>query len=460
MFIYKKSFFKIITLAGVVFSFSFFIFNISFANFTQSVAATSTPLGGRTMNQFLGSFESGQTINSFSITQTVPTAYTLANLSLLTCFGGTFTNPGQVCSSGNIGQLQSLNNFFATSTVPTVYTFSFSLATTTNIANDYILSSGGLMGYIWGSNNPNSWPTGNANFSDVEDYNIKDIYFELGTNITPGGAFSSNISLLNPEDEEVLNNNLFDWVVEYSFSTTTLAYQGSFDPRIIVYMGTSLSSALAKNKAHDFGPANSGGTFTPFYSSSGDALTQGDWYAFASIEAYDETNLRFYTIDSSSVNQFTITGIFTEIPTPSASSTFPTPEPISDTCEIQVIFSAGVFSCIRELIVDVADFLFFPHQTTLDLLTDNLDLFKFVFPFNIFFDFQQTAIAALNNNASSTSLTSTFVLRTPRGNANIDILTPTMLEDTIGTTTTNKLFEIETNLIWLGTGLAILALFL
>lgn len=90
---------------------------------------------------------------------------------------------------------------------------------------------------------------------------------------------------------------------------------------------------------------------------------------------------------------------------------------------------------------------FQPHQSTFTKISENFQVLKSLFPFNIFFNFLEVSKNALSQNQTGQNLSINFPIID-----SVDILTPTILNDTIGSETKNKLFEIQSNLMWLGIG--------
>jgi len=103
--------------------------------------------------------------------------------------------------------------------------------------------------------------------------------------------------------------------------------------------------------------------------------------------------------------------------------------------------------------------LLLPHRFTIGDLIDQFAETKKVFPFNVFFDFNditQTAIAS-STNMTGTSLTLNLAIP-GQSASNVSLLTPTLLEDNVGSSTKNQIFTLLENGIWLLTAIGIIFL--
>jgi len=91
------------------------------------------------------------------------------------------------------------------------------------------------------------------------------------------------------------------------------------------------------------------------------------------------------------------------------------------------------------------DILFRPSDSSRSNIQLALNAFTGLFPFNLFFDFQDSTQSVLDSSigggGSNFSVTLPII-------GSVQILTPTIIEDKFGSTTKNKLFEVQRNIMW------------
>lgn len=128
-----------------------------------------------------------------------------------------------------------------------------------------------------------------------------------------------------------------------------------------------------------------------------------------------------------------------------------------ETCVGTGVFSATVlddFFCgVRNIFRYVGNNILQPHAAVKNTFKTALQNFQSVPPFSFVYETKNVLEAAIEN-ATTSAATVTIPIY---GHGNFTILTPTTLEDIAGTTTTQAIFDTLENMIWLGTGIIIVA---
>lgn len=95
--------------------------------------------------------------------------------------------------------------------------------------------------------------------------------------------------------------------------------------------------------------------------------------------------------------------------------------------------------------------LFQPSDTALNRIQNNIGLFKNLFPFSIYFTFNTAVQDSINENiATSTYPSFTLDLSGFLALPPMTILSPTGMEDLLGTDLKNQVFNVQKNIMWLG----------
>jgi hypothetical protein len=189
--------------------------------------------------------------------------------------------------------------------------------------------------------------------------------------------------------------------------------------------------------------------------------TAGDpvWYARASLVEGTQT------IATSSLISFTVRYL-DGLLIPGSGDIAPTdPAIIQRLAEDCSAFSGGLFSssslaALSCYAKDWAHYVFvelwFYPQMSTGFLTDSWEEFQDTFPFSVFFTVQDSLESAATTTAGSYELSFAF----GGGAATVNLLNSSTLENAVGSTTKNLIFNIEKSIIWLGTAAAIIFLIL
>lgn len=468
----NKKEFIIPTIVGSVLAFSFFFF--SFKNVKAETISFQQIVTSTTTSNNLSGFQSlgipsvlGQTINTVQLIfkNLDQSNNSISRINLGIC--STQWTDQNICAatgnaSGDLGTIAG-NNIQTnigtyTDYQPVNFTFSATTTKTGYYKFEWLPVSFGNYTKL-GSSNLNSYPEGQwrvfpaVNYQD--DVSVKDLYFKIGNNLE---LLSSNfIRITYPHNGEVVGNFPY-WFVDYAIATTTdPAFPGfPINPiQINVQYATStnaLGTSLAYTDGFDVLFLENGTASTTIARQG--ALPIGDYYAQGFITSTNRTTGVAYVIATSTIISFTM-----------ASSTpgnlpwldFPLNNIATTSTDFfvrcnEVMGNDNIFlSFWGKGFCNAMKFLFQPTQGFMDDLKFRLLGFTNIFPFSIVFSFNQTMQQAVNVTPQGESLS----IQLPTG-ASVTILSPTILEDTIGLSTKNKIFEIQKNLIWLATGLLIL----
>lgn len=173
---------------------------------------------------------------------------------------------------------------------------------------------------------------------------------------------------------------------------------------------------------------------------------------------------------------FSITGAFTQntgsfnpfVPNPFASTTDPNATSsifFVDCSEYAnvTLFSSGTFAnayCLtQKATMWTLGKLITPPDWINGFWNDSIDQMQNVFPFNIVFGVLNNVKQSASAMATSTE-TNSLYLTIPQLNINTPLLTSSTLQNAVGVTWKNTIFEWITNITWLATGVAVVALIL
>lgn len=134
---------------------------------------------------------------------------------------------------------------------------------------------------------------------------------------------------------------------------------------------------------------------------------------------------------------------------------------IEDECTLS-LNPNNLFNCASNFVNRTTTFLFVPSSGIWNLAKNQITSFQNVFPFNIIYGISNALTASLTE--AQTEEGSTLTLSFPAVGSltgfSLDLLSPTMLSDHIGSSTADMYFTLQANVIWLGTGIALLAMIL
>lgn len=181
------------------------------------------------------------------------------------------------------------------------------------------------------------------------------------------------------------------------------------------------------------------------------------WYAMAEYygSGFDvtSTQIQFHINPNAAVpntSSSALVGYISPLPFTNPSSTGSSSLPYAD-CGI-----TQIGGCLTNAGLFLANFFFQPNPQVIQSMNANFDHIKGSFPFSAFFNVIDTAKA----NATTTSGNYDLYLTIPATGQKIPILTSTTLEMAIGSSSKAIVFTTEKNIIWLGTGIAMLSLLL
>lgn len=112
---------------------------------------------------------------------------------------------------------------------------------------------------------------------------------------------------------------------------------------------------------------------------------------------------------------------------------------------------AGIGCSMRKAGAGILGFLVKPPDAVNTYLNDAFENLKHAFPFSIAFEVKDSIQNAVTN-APTTTTTLAFTIP---GHGTYTVLTPTTLDDTIGSSTKAQVFQVIKYVIWLGTGIII-----
>jgi len=459
---------KIVFFSTLLF-FSIFFFRNSYASHNNTIhqtvsTATSTEQAS-TFYELLdpASVPTGLSINSVQLTITPVNTGGIGTLtvSLERCTGG-FSGSNCVNSKGE--EITNTISFQRNGQKQTIAgTF---IEATTTLAESYRLyTSSASNFYIHGSTNSNSLT--NATTSSISNP-VNDIYFILGNEIAVG-----TIRISVPATSGSVVDDVLYWGVKYNYSSSSqeqgfnncffltglfpCQLSGTYEAKFSVGVryGTTTNSL---NTYNDWKPLPIFG-FASTTINKENWIPPGDYFAQAYIvfqpDCGDVSCPDPYFVATSTTISVTVTDPFNPDVPPFLSNLFEGQRRISlfgdDPCDDLADIGS---TTIRNFI----ECLFQPRASTTDAFKTVLQDFTGFFPFNVFFDFKNTTLREIENQTGTTGLPFDVVISTPANRNNeVRILTPTSLEDNFGSTTKDKWFEIQRNVIWLATGILMLA---
>jgi hypothetical protein len=118
---------------------------------------------------------------------------------------------------------------------------------------------------------------------------------------------------------------------------------------------------------------------------------------------------------------------------------------------------AGLECYGEQLAFNVTQFIFVPHEQTTQFLASAFASFKGVFPFNLFYSFSDTVIAASNATSSGNY---DLVLHVPLAGQMLDlpVLTSSTVSNVVGSSSTAEIFIAEGNVMYFLTAFSIFAI--
>lgn len=305
-------------------------------------------------------------------------------------------------------------------------------------------SKGGKQyGGIYGSINAGSFSNGNITRTEFSEGSgtLADIYFRFFDNAGNDG------------DTIVPNQN--GSYIEFTFPTDgmNVLFNSGFEVRYLLNASTTGNYVACANYAtttnFDLGnqtcvsvvnPSSS-----PFFSiNKNQNDPPADYYAQAFISTTATSGVT-QIIATSTIIQYTQTNSdpFT------ATSTTPANEDIDSTCAATTFFSTAIVGCIGEMFVWTFHQIFYPHDFSTIALKQTFANFKTIFPFNLFFNFNQLTTDALEANLNQAGADLTIQVF-PGNAATVEVLSSTGLQDFVGISSKNLIFTVLINLIWIG----------
>lgn len=499
----KESFFKIPLGIIIGIFFLFFGSKVSFAEnveFSQLISATSTAtvVQGESVQQ-LGLLPSGILLNSFNFAyKSTCVGNCSARFTLISC---SIPWVDETCSGNSDGGSAVIVSLNTTSNLDFAYG-SFTATTTRNYYYQLrmAVSSQPNGGFYWfGSNNSNAYLNGDYEVfpgaSWQSDFSVKDVYFRLGYNLLNPTA-NNPIVITYPVNNQVVSS-LDKWFLVYEFSTSTAfalcnnnflaGFADFFDNNSNYNCPTSNFSVGVRyaSTTNQFNNYSSIGVSTydikPIFINSASttisrsqAISSGDYYAQGILiytPACSTTPCgTSYIFATSSIISFSVSNslgqigfIDNVIEAYKGNDIYGNRDILESTFASTTTACGSAFfqnftkDCILEISAGVFNGLIFPHNFSINLIQGSLVSFKSVFPFNVFFKFSDTvqSVVASSTNAVGSNLTVHIVT-----GADVVVLTPTQMQDTIGVNSKNKFFEIQSNIMWIAGGLGFLYLFL
>lgn len=288
---------------------------------------------------------------------------------------------------------------------------------------------------------------------------MQSIYFQAGSNLDN----PNSVNLTMP----VNNQNLSDfsqWGLNFVFSTTTALSNLLFG----VTYGSS-SQLVNGNLNADFSDSKIPSSYV-----SSTTLTKfnsppiGVYYAQAFLRSFYDTDCGGFVCKTSfiaatsSVISFTLTTQGDPLNPQwlqdyNSGRYFFHKTIASTSCSASIIstsFWSDLGSCTKSIFYELIDWSFFPSATSTSYLQQAINSFSGSFPFNIFFDFNNSLIKYAKLNIGKDNGSFNFTLPLPQGNT-VALLTSTQLSDVVGSSTKAKIFELQDNIIWLGVGFLI-----
>lgn len=288
----------------------------------------------------------------------------------------------------------------------------------------------------------------------ILDSRVKSPYYEISLSSNAVNS-NSSINITNPY-QNATTTDFTTWLGNFTDATSTSNPYQSVPYNVVINYGTDPNNLTYSDSQTQFvtQPANS--IFLVIKNEPPLPATNTPYYAQAFL--YDNFNtLRasstittFYFSTSGNPTSPTLIGI--------ATST--SPYDITNGC-LQALGTKTLdFGFIK---FDITGFtcglislMFQPHQQVVNDLITMITSIKSKFPFNIFFDFENTISNYVNTQTNATGQNFSITLAFPQGNTNVNVLTPTMINDNLGSSVKNQLFTLEDYLIWLGLGFLIL----
>jgi hypothetical protein len=441
---------------GILAILSFFFFSFKNVNgataFQQTINATSTataPYSGGTGRQTLGQPTINTTLDTIILRGKNPgTGSNIDRITITVCSTPISpTNPSfGGCTGTLIGQETSNNHTWTNSMSGydfQTYTFTATTTDTTRYYSIELTSVSNCLTCTFEGSSVNAYPNGEYTVFYTGTYHsdasIQDLYFQIGAGLTAGTGDDNFIEFLYPNDLST-QPDFGNWVTEYQIAATTTPL---INFALTIYTGNS-----------SFGPLLDGLVTPRFYARSPQPIQRqnpfpnGSYFAQARIYAIPNDGTidapsRAYILATSTTINFTIDSTSTST---SGGWTDPTtgdiPPGINGNC------SGNIFN-VDDWICN----LFFTSTTSTSYFREQITGIKSAFPFNIFFALKDATSNALQSRVGETG--QTLSIHLPTG-ANVNVLTPTMLEDNVGSTTKAKIFELQKNIMWIGAGLLML----
>lgn len=118
----------------------------------------------------------------------------------------------------------------------------------------------------------------------------------------------------------------------------------------------------------------------------------------------------------------------------------------------------GIACAIKKGTMGIIGFLVTPTDESSELLKNTISTIGTVYPFSLVTQTINSVKSAIENNITTT--TSNLEINIPQIGLTGTMLSPTYLEDNIGTTSKDIIFSIERYIIWAGVGIALIAIIL
>lgn len=336
-------------------------------------------------------------------------------------------------STGNIlaTSTQSVSSSYSGTGYGSIQTWTFNYEIPATIPIKFVYEKVGGGWFVYGAylkaySNTNqsltfTAPTNNSvNSGDISHWNIE---------LQSGNGYCGEIKVKYGTSTNNLNNVDTDSYLCYGSATTDTRYvvkskrtPGLYYAQAFLYNETN--TLIATSTQISF---TSGGNYVI---NTGNALpTYGDLVSSSTVISLQRWNLLFDNVDCSAYDDASLF----------SSST------------------VGLIKCYtKKYFFKGVQFFVTPHDASTQYIKGSFDALKEDFPFNIVFQ----TINTFENNVKNSSGTNLTINYGGKINMSFNMLTPTTLADTVGSSTATQVMNAETNIIWIIMGIAMIAIIL